>query len=832
MEKSSHEPNSSAVPDVDLSDWGALNLTSIPPDRILAALLACDPETAPVKDNLSASWACEYLIRTLTARQNHHLAHAASRQELEHPHTKSTGAEEVAAEISPRYTLTKGQARYRVSHAHDLVTDLPTILNLVTNAHLDLYRATKVDTLMREHLQPGTPHWNAVAAHVTRIAPGKTVNELTAAVRQAILAIDPVAAQNCHTRAKKARNVRVFPLPDGMGAINATVPAEDAILCNEVLDALADACRDYTAANGAPDPRTHDQRRADVHSAVWRAIAHGTPLPIVPTPVPYAESRPKVNQDKGISHWDAKPSHPEGDGEGRPGSPRNGERPEDAPLTVHHRGSENPSPEDADEPASLTEQLNREHDQRSSDLDHVMFGGTFLPPDASTDLDGAAGIRGLAQYHPGALAWWMPPHLPTRHGRRPHLVITVAASTLNGHDELPADLLGYGPVTAPHARTIAGGAGRTSTIRIPVGPHPSQAPPPAGPSSALREPRPLNRPPKDLAESESRGPSQSPGNLEDAARPRTLPEGPDLPNGSGTPEAPVPETPSSPESARLWIPKSTATWSFGGPARDGQPYEHGPGDPAPCPHPGRPYKPGQKLTDKMIRLHQRCTYAGCTARAERCDLDHLWPYADGGPTCACDLHPLCRYHHRLKTHAGWTTRYTHADEPHPAGTVHWTSPNGLEHDSPPPVQPGSNGWQPPQLVPSDPAAAPTEPEQDDDLSPDTTTARARRVERRRLWNHAQARIARKDLALNENWYESAPGPISTGDPGKPSPMTAADLEPPADPEPSADPEPLALRDRLRFLTRRSPFFTRPGLADLTARPRARPPLINGGEPPF
>ena len=28
-------------------------------------------------------------------------------------------------------------------------------------------------------------------------------------------------------------------------------------------------------------------------------------------------------------------------------------------------------------------------------------------------------------------------------------------------------------------------------------------------------------------------------------------------------------------------------------------------------------------------------------------------YDDGGPTCSCNLVPLCRYHHRLKTHGGW-----------------------------------------------------------------------------------------------------------------------------------------------------------------------------------
>ncbi len=48
--------------------------------------------------------------------------------------------------------------------------------------------------------------------------------------------------------------------------------------------------------------------------------------------------------------------------------------------------------------------------------------------------------------------------LPRRHGRRPHLQVTVAASTLLGLDELPGALAGYGPIPAPVAREIAADA--------------------------------------------------------------------------------------------------------------------------------------------------------------------------------------------------------------------------------------------------------------------------------------------------------------------------------------------------------------------------------------
>ena len=38
----------------------------------------------------------------------------------------------------------------------------------------------------------------------------------------------------------------------------------------------------------------------------------------------------------------------------------------------------------------------------------------------------------------------------------------------------------------------------------------------------------------------------------------------------------------------------------------------------------------------------------------RVDVDHTIPYNQGGTTSTDNLAPLCRYHHRLKTHAGYT----------------------------------------------------------------------------------------------------------------------------------------------------------------------------------
>ncbi|QIG43600.1 HNH endonuclease [Nocardioides anomalus] len=65
-----------------------------------------------------------------------------------------------------------------------------------------------------------------------------------------------------------------------------------------------------------------------------------------------------------------------------------------------------------------------------------------------------------------------------------------------------------------------------------------------------------------------------------------------------------------------------------------------------------------------------CVFPWCTHHADRCDRDHVVPEAEGGATCSCNVAPLCRRHHRHKTHGRW--RYRVVDP----GTYLWTSPHG------------------------------------------------------------------------------------------------------------------------------------------------------------
>ncbi|MCD6638989.1 MAG: HNH endonuclease, partial [Nocardioides sp.] len=84
-----------------------------------------------------------------------------------------------------------------------------------------------------------------------------------------------------------------------------------------------------------------------------------------------------------------------------------------------------------------------------------------------------------------------------------------------------------------------------------------------------------------------------------------------------------------------------------------------------------------RIRDHVITRDRTCRFPWCTQPAVRCDLDHVIAYDHGaeggaqpGPTSTANLIPLCRRHHRLKTHTGWRVAM-----PEP-GRVTWTSPHG------------------------------------------------------------------------------------------------------------------------------------------------------------
>ncbi len=92
------------------------------------------------------------------------------------------------------------------------------------------------------------------------------------------------------------------------------------------------------------------------------------------------------------------------------------------------------------------------------------------------------------------------------------------------------------------------------------------------------------------------------------------------------------------------------------------------------------HDPSPAMRETVVLRDAQCVFPGCRRDSRACDLDHITEYLpmeDGGPpgqTRPWNLAPLCRTHHRVKTHSAW--HYKRLDD----GSYTWTSPTGHQYD--------------------------------------------------------------------------------------------------------------------------------------------------------
>jgi len=91
------------------------------------------------------------------------------------------------------------------------------------------------------------------------------------------------------------------------------------------------------------------------------------------------------------------------------------------------------------------------------------------------------------------------------------------------------------------------------------------------------------------------------------------------------------------------------------------------------------HDPPEAMRETVVLRDAHCIFPGCHRDSRTCDLDHITEYLpmkDGGPpgqTRPNNLAPLCRRHHRAKTHTAW--HYKRRDD----GSYEWTAPTGHQY---------------------------------------------------------------------------------------------------------------------------------------------------------
>lgn len=95
------------------------------------------------------------------------------------------------------------------------------------------------------------------------------------------------------------------------------------------------------------------------------------------------------------------------------------------------------------------------------------------------------------------------------------------------------------------------------------------------------------------------------------------------------------------------------------------------------------HDPSDEIRAHVIMRNQVCVFPNCNRDSRSCDLDHVIPYVEighkdwtSGQTRPSNLAPLCRFHHRVKTHTGWS--YLIDD----SGGASWISTENIHYFKP------------------------------------------------------------------------------------------------------------------------------------------------------
>ena len=218
----------------------------------------------------------ERLAAWAQARQARLIAELAARR-AEPGSVTDWAADEVATALHQ----STGTAAFRTRQATALLDRLPATLAAWEAGLLDQRRVT---TITQGTVNLTAEHAALVEARVLPKAPSQTAAQLQAAIKRAIISVDPAGAEERHETARKGRRVAVNPEDDGMASLWALLPAPDAVAAFEWLTRLARGC-------GADDPRTMDERRADLAAALLSGRLRNPDLNL---PAPVNPGKPLV----------------------------------------------------------------------------------------------------------------------------------------------------------------------------------------------------------------------------------------------------------------------------------------------------------------------------------------------------------------------------------------------------------------------------------------------------------------------------------------------------------------------------------------------------------
>jgi Domain of unknown function (DUF222) len=370
--------------------------TLSPGDGLGGLLSSVDPGALSMHDLVSFMGACERQAAWAQARQLRAVRELAGRRLIPGPNGEPADTPLPAGSVND-YAADEVAAVLSMSRfAGQKRVWLATALTRLPTTEA-LFATGKLNLSKTTAITEGLSVLNDAAAATAEArvlvrAPHQTLGLLRASINRAVLAGDPSTAAERAEKASAERRVELTPRADGMCEFWALLPAPDAMALWTAVTALADQAR---AAERAAANEIKNANTAADH-ATARTTFSGASAGVPPTASSTALAAFGFT-DEGFAATGVEP---------------------DGSLT----GSASAVWGEGDAPEFVFRTMNQLRADVLADLAHA----TLDPAD-----------------------------LPLSHRRRPHIQVTVAASTLLGLDEHPGELAGYGPIPAAMARQVA-----------------------------------------------------------------------------------------------------------------------------------------------------------------------------------------------------------------------------------------------------------------------------------------------------------------------------------------------------------------------------------------
>ncbi len=370
------------------------------------------------------------------------------------PYIADAAVSLAAAETAAALRISPVTAGIRVREAQTMTGELTPTLQALEHGVIDRAKAR----VITEHCQPLTPdHTQAVQELVLPLAGGLTTSELRDVTGQAVISVDPDGALDRHHAAAR-RELTLKALPDAMATLTAFLPAPDAVKIFQISDLLA-----TTTAGAHDDTRGIGARRVDALVDIAdHLLAHGhldltdylgprhTDQHTTTPPVPSVQASAAGTEGGPEGSLDAQA--------GPAGSPEHACEAPDG-VTEMHNGEIEPDDAAAPPDRAAGSSADVATTAEASSVSPSDTQDASAVPDVPDDPDGSITPIGQAGSAPGNRR-----RVLTRQGRRPHLSVTIALSTLAGLDDLPGKLQGFGAIPAELARSIAASAATITAL--------------------------------------------------------------------------------------------------------------------------------------------------------------------------------------------------------------------------------------------------------------------------------------------------------------------------------------------------------------------------------